>query len=395
MGNHFRMLRPARLSYLKRGLLALLVVAAVASTARGIWNASQVSKDFQWSPTVLLLDGENPYEVYLNGDPDSALIKAQTPNYAHAMYLMLTPFGLMDWGVAKIAWALLNVAVGFLIVLILSELLKLSKDKTLFVFLTFFASNSFRIGLGNGQHGLIMLLAFLVIPVSRKYWSSFTAGIGYFKYSFAPPFAAYLFFRRGTFQFFASLLPGITGFFVFWIITGGPFWETLTQPLLVSSQGVALGSADIMTIAEKLTNEGSIYHYIGYYLLPILLSLCGAYYASKKIIEKSSSFAFLCLISLVSFKHLSYDFVFLLPAFAVAIKNIKNISSKYVISVILFVWFGWKVVYEITSRVSALDWLLVLRSPYLNLFLMLSIVVAIPFASTVTKSKEETPTDVS
>lgn len=389
------MLRPARLSYIKRGLLALLIVAAVVSTARGIWNASQVSKDFQWSPTVLLLDGENPYEVYLNGDPDRALIKAQTPNYAHAMYLMLTPFGLMDWEVAKIAWALFNVTVGFLIVLLLAQILNLNKDQAFFVFLTFLASSPFRIGIGNGQQGLIMLLAFLVIPVSRSYWSSFAAGIGYFKYSFAPPFVAYLFFSRGKFHSLASLLPGIIGFFGFWVITGGSFWETLIQPLLVSSQGVAPGSADIMTIAEKLTKEGSIYHYTFYYLLPILFSLYGAYFASKNIVKVSTSFAFLCVISLVSFKHLAYDFVFLLPAFAIAIKNVNKIASQYIISVVLFVWFGWKVVYEITSRVSSLEWFLVLRSPYLNLFLVLSIVVAIPFVSTVTKSKKETPTDVS
>lgn len=386
------MVRSTRLRYIKRGLLALLVVAAVVSTARGIWNASRVSKDFQWSPTVLLLNGENPYEVYLEGDPDGSLIKTQNPNYAHAIYLILTPFGLMNWEVAKIAWAFFNVFVGLLIVLVLVRLFNLTTEQAVFVVLTFFASSPLRRGLGNGQHALIMLLALLVIPISSKYWSSFTAGFGYFKYSFAPPFAAYLLFKRGIFHFLASLVPGIVGFFVFWMITGGPFWETLIQPLLVASQNVESGAADIMTVTDKIIHQGGIVYFSGYYVLPVLISIYGAHFAANNIDKKSISFAFLCIISLASFNHGAYDFVFLLPVLIVAVKNVNRFISKYIISVVLFVWFGWKVIYELTSRLDSLEWLSVLMSPYLNLVLVLSTAVVLPFLSTATKSNGDSPT---
>lgn len=377
------------LTYLKYFVLVFLATAALISTGRGIYNATNVSMDFQWGGSVILLEGDNPYKVYLEGRQDIYTKEMSPPNYAHSLYLALTPFGLMSWDTAKISWAVFNVFIGILVVLIVVRSFNLTIEQSLFVAFIFLAGSPFRIGIGNGQQGLIMLFAFSALLTSSSYWSSLAAGCGYFKYSFAPPFASYLLFKRGVWHFLTSLLPGVAGFIVFWAITGGPLVETLIHPLLVSSQSVASGSADIMTITESVTQEGSIPFLIGYYFIPISISLLGGYISFKFTDNKNVSFAFLCVISLLSFKHLSYDFVFLLPVLCLAIKNIYKYTSVYILSVVLFVYFGWKVVYELTSRFDSLSSLAVLKSPYLNLFLLLSIAVAIPYMASSTEPSEE------
>ena len=368
--------------YFRYFLFSLLGFIAVVSVVQGFYNAQQLSQDFQWSPTVLLLEGSNPYSTYLKGDPNGSIIKAQAPNYAHSMYLVLIPFGLMEWETAKIVWATLNVVIGVLIVLILSKSLDLSSKQTTLVLLIFLASTPFRNGLGNGQQGLIMLFAFTTMLLSSSYWASATAGCGYFKYSFAPPFAAYLLFERGYKHFFGSLIPGFVGFVFFWLITDGSFFKTLIQPLYVSSKAVGAGKADLMTIIGSITQSGTFSHIIGYYLLPLILSIILGYIAYKYIRTLHVSFAFISATSLLLFKHLNYDFVFLLPAFALSIKYVRNYASMYIFSTIIFIWFGWKAIYELTTRLDALEWLTVFTSTYVSFLLVLSVVLAIPFTVT-------------
>lgn len=367
--------------YVKWLLFSVLGIAAMASVGRGVSNALQMSGDFQWSPTILLLDGKNPYEVFLDGNPDDTIIKIQYPNYAHGMYVVLIPFGMMEWETAKIAWAAFNVIAGILVVLMLARISALTREQIALVALIFLASAPFRNAVASGQQSLIMLLAFTALLLSNRRWSSVTAGCGYFKYSFAPPFAAYLLFKRGVSHFFASLLPGIIGFVVFWGITGGPFWETLIQPLLVSARAMQPGMADLMTIAETITQEGSLAHLVGYYGLPIAVSLGAAYVAATFIQRADVAFAFLCVVCLVTFKHLSYDFIFLLPAFVVCIRYLQNYASRYVLSVVLFVWFGWKGIQEVVGRVDGWGKMSVLMSPYLNFVLVASAAIAILFVT--------------
>jgi hypothetical protein len=362
-------------------ILVLFGSAALISVGWAVSNAIQMSGDFQWSPTVLLLDGQNPYEVFLEGNPNNAIIKIQYPNYAHGLYVALMPFGMMDWETAKIAWAAFNVAAGALIILLLSRAYALTLTQTTLVAITFLLSAPFRNAVASGQQSLMMLLAFSALLLSSRHWSSFTGGFGYFKYSFAPPFAAYLLFRRGKTHLLASLVPGLIGFVVFWSITGGPFVVTLVQPLAVSSQTMHPGMADLMTIVESVTQYGSLEYLIGYYGLPIVVSLVGAYAAAFHLRHADLSFAFLCVISLITFKHLSYDFIFLLPAFVVGVKHSGKYASKYVLLVTVFVWFGWKAIQETTDRVELLEWASVFMSPFANFLLLLSMALAILFVA--------------
>src|SRR6478735_5359932 len=82
---------------IRRISFVILLVAALVSVGQGLRNAQKDSQDFQWSPSVLFLEGENPYEHYLSGNADQRIILSQEPNYAHGLYIVLAPFAKLDW----------------------------------------------------------------------------------------------------------------------------------------------------------------------------------------------------------------------------------------------------------------------------------------------------------
>ena len=77
----------------KKFLLVVLILAAIVSVYQGYSNAQKIdgSDDFQWSPGVLFLEGINPYAHQLDGNVDGRIILSQRPNYAHGLYILLTP----------------------------------------------------------------------------------------------------------------------------------------------------------------------------------------------------------------------------------------------------------------------------------------------------------------
>src|SRR5262245_53878315 len=93
-----------RLTATKRFTLIILGAVAFISVGQGVLNGVKNSQDFEWSPTVLFIEGENPYQHYLNGNQDQRIILSQVPNYAHALYIILVPIAALGWEKAKIVW---------------------------------------------------------------------------------------------------------------------------------------------------------------------------------------------------------------------------------------------------------------------------------------------------
>ena len=84
-------------AFLRGLLLAPFAALAVYCLVQGFLDALVGSQDFQWSPTVLLTQGKNPYAWYLSGNADGRIILSQQPNYLHLLYLRscaLRPDGL-------------------------------------------------------------------------------------------------------------------------------------------------------------------------------------------------------------------------------------------------------------------------------------------------------------
>ncbi len=97
----------------RRSILTLTVVAlcvaGVSSAVIAVHLAVSRSQDFQWSGERLLLRHIDPWQTFLDGDREHALVGTQIPNYLPILYVLLVPIGLLSQKIAYVLWACLNV----------------------------------------------------------------------------------------------------------------------------------------------------------------------------------------------------------------------------------------------------------------------------------------------
>ena len=325
-------------------VILVLSIFAATSVVQGIANALQYSRDFQWSPIVLLWQGMNPYVEVLSGNFSIHLILDQSPGYLHAMYVFLGPFALLDWSSAKIVWAVLNVFAALGVCYFLALRYRLSRIAGIVMTLIFLCSTPFRNSLGNGQVSIFILLCFASLYLHRPLPRSLLAGLVYIKYSFAPPVALYLLFKRGWLYFFWSLIPITFGYGVFWLIVRGNPLEVLMQPLAVTSISSGPGIGDLMSLAAVFLKDAPRYWFIGsYYAIPIFASSLLAYFVVQRVADEGLALAIVALASLVFFRHMGYDYVFLLPVLAYCLSKKRDWSINILLLCILYNWFGLRV----------------------------------------------------
>jgi len=167
------------------------------------------------------------------------------------------------------------------------------------------------------------------------------------------PIAFFIFLKRGFKSFLFCLIPCGAGWIIFSLALYQNPFDTLLQPLKVSATSVGQGAADLMTIVGFFNiSSVPIFFSIGYFG-PIILSLLIALYVTKKIDNLVCVMAILATGSLILFRHVTYDFIFLLPAFIYAYANRALPTAKLVIALIIFNWFGLKLLSPHGIQVSA------------------------------------------
>lgn len=335
-------------------VIIMLGALATISVFQGIANALQFSRDFQWSPVVVLWRGLNPYAEVLSGNFSINMILDQSPGYLHAMYVFLGPFALLDWATAKIVWAILNVCVALYVCYYLACKYALSRVAGVVMTLLFLCSTPFRNSLGNGQVSILILLCFTALYLSKSLPRSFLAGLVYIKYSFAPPVALYLLFKRGWVSLCWSLIPITLGYGVFWLMVGGHPIEVLLQPLAVTSIASGPGIGDLMSLASVFLQDAPKYLFFGfYYVLPIFASALLAYFVSQRVADEGLALAIVAVASLVFFRHMGYDYVFLLPALAFCLSRKIDRYLAILLLCVLYNWFGLRLIdpFEFSSKV--------------------------------------------
>ncbi|ABP33552.1 glycosyltransferase family 87 protein [Polynucleobacter asymbioticus] len=334
--------------------IMVLGIFAVISVAKGIQNALVFSQDFQWSPTVLFLEGINPYQYFLNGNIDNRIILSQAPNYAHLAYFICAPFAIMDWWYAKLIWALTNILLAIVCVNIISKEVELTKRDILIVLFVFLASASLRNTISNGQHSLVVLLAFCAFFLRPLGLRLFLMGFAYFKYSFMPVLSVFILFKHGIKGFFISCISCMLGWLAFSIVLSEPPLTALLEPLKVGSSSVGLGTADLMSFSEVFGFTKNSAPYLMFtYGIPAVVSVLIAYVIAKKeTVCRLQTLSLLCIGSLMTVKHLPYDFVVLLPAFVLAYQNKKTLQGKIALGLILFFWFGIKYEFQLSELIN-------------------------------------------
>lgn len=333
-------------------LLVILFILSIISVSQGFNNALIYSNDFQWSPSVLLSEGINPYEYYLNDYSKDRIIKSQAPNYAHATYVIIMPFAMLDWSIAPKMWAMFNIILTTLTLYILSKRSQINNVKALFIIFLYLCSTPFRNALGNGQQSILVLFAFCSILSSMRY-AGILSGLGYLKYSFAPPLALYTLQKYKLRGLVLSLAIPIIGFVIFYLIQDNKnIFLLLAQPLQVNARSVGYGVADFMTLLSLLISNDS---FLLSFVIPVLGSLFLTYFLTKKSHDRLYELSIISIISLLFFKHLIYDYVFLLPALFFCIKHLYLLYSKFTLLGITFFWFGYKVIYHLSINFNFLN----------------------------------------
>jgi hypothetical protein len=335
--------------------LALLAVLAALSIFQGFCDALMGSQEFQWSPTVLLTEGKNPYSWYLTGNADGRIILSQQPNYLQLLYLVLVPFGLLGWIHAKCAWAVANLVCGAFSAHIAARRNALRPIFYWTVVLAFFLSTAFRNTVGNGQFGLVALLTFLIAWTSRATPAGgIVLALGSVKYSFAPPLWLWLLLERQRSAVVAGLGLLAAAWAVFSLVVRANPLQTLFQPIQVGAAATGEGIGDIMSLCRHFHCDEAIFVGFSYLSGGLTMAVAMAIlWLRRRELDDEIIFSALCVVALGSFFHLAYDLVFLLPAFAVSFRTRGPVRHAIWIIVGYF-WFALRFIDHMPMTKTAL-----------------------------------------
>jgi Glycosyltransferase family 87 len=335
------------------GLLALL------SCAAGVRNALTHSQDFQWSPARVLLAGVDPYATWLNGDVAHQIILSQTPNYAHLLYLFFLPLGALPWTAAKALWAAANVLFALSSCWWMARGQKISKPAVIAVLCVFLISTPLRMAIGNGQQVLLALACLYwgwTVPGTLA--ASFFLALGFSKYTFVLPFALWLLLERRVARLLGAVVILGAGWLAFSALVGSSPLLTAFEPIRVGARAVGLGTGDLMSLSNALHLDRLAFPGIGAVLgVLCTTSLTLVFKGPLARMTAIERFAALGLIALMSFVHLLYDFVFLLPL-VIALPNLPVTRRVIVAGGIAYFWFVLKLVNSLWAPQFGAPWII-------------------------------------
>ena len=327
----------------------IIIFLSIISLSYAFYIANTTgSVDFQYSPTFLFSEKTNPYEYFLHSPTREKILLGQAPVYSHFAYILLYPFTYFEWEIARLAWSISNILVGFLIVVFLCKKNYYNISDTLFILSLFFLSTPFRVCVGNGQITLLILASFCCIFIRNLNLKSLLLGLSYIKYSFSPILAFVIIFKYGFKYFFISCTLAFVGWIFFSIYLNQEILNTLFQPIQVgfAAFSYSLTTGDLFTILNNFFDNS-------YFSISVVIFF--NLYISKKISKINNDLLFLSLISIInlmSFGHLIYDYIFLLPLLIYNFKNRSNVCSKVSILIIFYFFYGIKMIEFISFSID-------------------------------------------
>lgn len=339
-------------SYIKVIILIALSFAAITSLVQGFYNALDWSVDFQWSPLNLLVSGQNPYNMYLDGQYDQFIFTG-FPVYYHSVYVLLSPLGYLDRNTAIIIYQLMNIVFMVIFYYLYSKSIENENHRfhVMVAFLLLLSSTSFRVAMGNGQLSIFVLSFysfFLFLSSKHVYSSHLLASVGIAKYSFAPNFLLHIFLSRKYLSLVYIFIISLLCMLVFEYMSNSNFFSSMFSPIEIWTKGdtflnrgvtpdgpLAPGNGDLMSIMKVLEFK-SLYYLTIPIILSILLHLFYFKYEGRDILH---DFGIIGLLSLMFYQHLFYDYVLLLPLLLLSFK-FNKISFFFSYMIICYAWFS-------------------------------------------------------
>ena len=304
------------------------------------YNLTFDFNDLKYSGSNLFLKNENIYEIYFNNQFDERIKYSQYPNYSIASIYFHLPLGFFSFDLAQIIWRIFSIILLAHTYIILSNLNLEMKNQNLIIFFSMIIliiSKPFNILINVGNFSIVCFWAFMFFFIGKKYNIFISLLISSIKYSFAPVLIFYAFYKKNFLQIFFVFLFTIFLLFHFSYNFDYSFIKLIIAPLQIGALSTASGFLDFQTLLGNHPNNEILR-----YTLIFLLSFSFFYFILKKT-NRSSLFdlSIVSLLTILFFKHLYYDVIFLLPTLIYSFK----IKSKYKYTLILVIFYYWFIAY--------------------------------------------------
>jgi len=327
---------------LRRASLAIFACAGLISLAAGIKHAIEFkSRDLQWEGSRLLAQHIDPWQEKLANYPHH-FAHFSPPNYLHLLYLLLLPLSVLSFVPAEILWCIASIGFSIAAVLLLRRIFSLSRFQTILLLSLLWMSSPFRVVLECGQISLFELFFFCMIYAAVSSWlAGLALGVSLIKYSFSPPAVLLLLFRGRVRILSVAAAVTLLGFLGVWFFLATPLRHLAIEPFLVSRISVNPGVADLMTFSEfalKARMQPDHARAISY-ALGLGGSCLYATLLSRFRLSPRTELTLVSLAGLLFFKHLIYDYVFLVIPLAYALSHKNARVRNPIVAGVLVFWF--------------------------------------------------------
>jgi hypothetical protein len=303
----------------------------------------------------MLMEGRDPYALLLQyyQAPGSRFpfMLTQAPFYPPYALVMFFPYAALPWDAARWSWAASNLAFFVLILVLLQRTFLANQPRwtTVAIGAIFACGTPLRNTIGNGQHGLLSLAAFLLAydaaQQGRTNASAIPLAISMFKYTIAGPLSFTL-LRRAAWRAFAAA----GGLLVLGTLIAGLMVQ---RPIGILSEYVRMlaivrpqGFLDIFSLADKAgIPRGSIAAGVVCGALFALTVWCVVVHGRTRVLLSLSLLGFLTYAVLF---HHTYDLivlVFPLVFLFTPERRKERVVSVLFVATIALTWFIEKPVY--------------------------------------------------
>ena len=321
----------------KNKIILILIILSSLSFLDTIRKGLANGCDFQWHPSKLLWSGVNHYEKFLiQGNFD---FLCQGGQYAHGLHVILFPYTLFNWEIAKLMWVITNVLFAISIPLLICKKFKITKYKTIIILLIFLTCYPTRMNINYGQQSLLILF-FLTLPfMFRTNISSFLSGISIFKYSTGYVIFFFYLIKRQYRNFFLATLPYIIGWVVYFTVSESDPIKNFFEPLQLILETGYSRDGDIYSLFNNYIFSKLYYYYS--FILILLCFLLNVFFIIKanRIKNNLLLMALICLCPLIFFPHSNYDYVLLLPLLVYSLSKFDLTINKINFYFVIYYFF--------------------------------------------------------
>ena len=302
-------------------LIILSIICLISFTgtiSKGLVNGM----DFQWYPAKLFWKGINHYRFLIDGGQG---FLAQNGEYGHALQVILYPFTLFEWPIARALWVFVNVFLALIIPYLLCRSFKISFYKSWIIILIFIICYPTRMTINYGQQSLFVLF-FIILPyVYKSNFSYILSGFSYVKYSTG--YIIYLnYLAQKKIKFFLlATLPPIVGWFIYFYFTNSNPIVNFFEPFEWILKKNYTRTADLYSLLNIYFNNILNKFFI---ILIIIVFNLFFLYKINKINNDLVRLSLVCILPLIFMPHSNYDYVLLLPLIVLGISNTRQKINK-------------------------------------------------------------------